>query len=729
MTSLPSSSESRLDERVRRWIFEQGWTSLREIQSRAIGPVLDGKCDVIIAAATAGGKTEAAFLPICSALVAAPPQDLHGVRALYVSPLKALINDQFDRLERLCGALEIPVHRWHGDVAAGHKRELLEDPAGVLLITPESLEALFVLRGSALPGLFAALEFIVVDELHAFIGTERGKQLQSLLARLELVVRRRIPRIALSATLGDMRMAADFLRPSRQLPCEIITPADAAESAREVRLQVRGYRGEALADIGAHLFQVLRGKDNLIFANSRRNVEIYGDYLRQLSEQARVPNEFFPHHGSLARDLREHAEAMLKDPAVPASVVCTTTLEMGIDIGSVSSIAQIGPPPSVAALRQRLGRSGRRGEPATLRVYVEESLIAAADGDAAPQDRLHAALVQAIAMVQLLLAKWCEPPEPVALHLSTLVQQVLSLIAQNTGARADEMWRALCHEGAFPAVDERIFAMLLRELGRRDILTQSADGTLLPGVAGEKLLNHYSFYTAFVTPDEYRLVANGSDLGSLPIAHPLAKGGTLIFAGQRWKILAVDADAKVVQLAPTPAGRAPKFEGTSALVHERVRQQMKAVYESTEVPAFLDATARELLKEGREAYAALALARAALISNPGNGDVVAFAWCGDRTLDTLLVQLQARGLEVERDGLALTVSHTTVDTLTSHLRALADAGSPADPIALAAAIPNKIVEKYHPLLSEVLLAMDYASDRLDVAGARRVAQELTLRRG
>jgi ATP-dependent Lhr-like helicase len=722
MTSLLSSSdEQRLDERVRRWVFEQGWRSLREIQARAIGPILDGGRDVIIAAATAGGKTEAAFLPICSRVVAQPAG---SVRALYVSPLKALINDQFDRLDRLCARLDIPVHRWHGDVAASHKRELLTDPAGILLITPESLEALFVLRGTALPALFSGLDFIVVDELHAFIGSERGRQLQSLLARLDLVLRRRVPRIALSATLGDMQMAAEFLRPGQALPCELIIRTT-EDSTHEIRLQVRGYRvaddaadESAQAAIGAHLFQVLRGSDNLIFANSRRNVELYGDHLRRLAETARVPNEFWPHHGSLSRDLREHAEQVLKDPAVPASVLCTTTLEMGIDIGSVASIAQIGPPPSVAALRQRLGRSGRRGEPATLRVYIQEP---EPDADSPPQDRLRAALVQTVAMVQLLLAKWCEPPEADALHLSTLVQQVLSLIAQYGGVRADEAWRALCAEGAFRAVDQRVFAMLLRELGRRDLIVQSSDGNLLLGTRGERLVNHYSFYTAFATPEEYRLVAGGSELGTLPIAHPLSKGGAVIFAGQRWRVLAVDAEAKIVQLAPAPAGRAPRFDGISAQVHDRVRQTMKTVYESADVPTFLDPAARALLQEGRDTYARLDLAHRTFVED--GGGVVFFCWRGDRVMDTLLLQLQSRGLGVERDGVALTVSGITADGLAAHVRALAAADQPADPVALARTVANKVVEKHHPLLSEDLLALDYASERLDAQGAWQAARQ------
>ncbi len=731
-----SAAFARLHERIQCWIWDQGWTDLRDIQERAIAPILAGDRDVIIAAATAGGKTEAAALPICSRLI---DQADGGVRALYISPLKALINDQFERLDRLCERLDIPVHRWHGDVSATHKKRLLAEPAGILIITPESLEAMFVLRGTALARIFARLDHIVVDELHSFIGAERGKQLQSLLARLELVIRRRVPRIALSATLGDMNLAAEFLRPGAKWPCEIL---QSSESRQEVRLQVRGYRVKPLdpaaerdgADvdsiedaavpmIAAHLFEVLRGKDSLIFANSRRNVEIYGDHLRRLCEQARVPIEFWPHHGSLSKELREHAETVLKDPNIPASVTCTTTLEMGIDIGTVETVAQIGAPPSVSGLRQRLGRSGRRGTPSTMRIYVQEPEL---EADSPPQDCLRAELVEAIAMVRLLMAKWCEPPDTGALHLSTLVQQVLSLIAQYGGARAAEAWRVLCRDGAFVEVSSDLFGKLLRDLHSHDLIMQSSDGTLLLGEKGERLVNHYSFYTAFLTPEEYHLVCGGRELGTIPITHPLSDRSYIIFAGQRWRVLSVDVERKVVDLEPSPAGRAPRFDGGGAAVHERVRQEMRLIYESADIPPFLDAPARELLVEGREAYARYGLQHSGLVEYDGN--VGLFAWAGDRVVDTLLMQLRERELPAARDGVAIVLHETNAETLRNVLRALTAQG-PADAVELAGTVANKLSEKHHLFLSEDLLSLDYASRHLDTEGAWQAAVRLISRSG
>lgn len=739
--SPPSSSDSgrpddsasfeRLHDRVKKWVWDQGWTELRDIQERAITPILAADQDVIIAAATAGGKTEAAFLPIVSTIV---DDATAAIRALYISPLKALINDQFDRLERLCERLNIPVHRWHGDVSSSAKRQVLAEPSGILLITPESLEAMFVLRGTAVARMFTRLDYVVVDELHSFIGSERGQQLQSQLSRLELVLRRRVPRIALSATLGDMELAAKFLRPDQKLSCDVLV---STESRQDVRLQIRGYEVKApeagqqrdgaqvdpLDDaavplISSHLYRVLRGKDNLIFANSRRNVEIYADYLRQLCEKDSVPNEFWPHHGSLSKELREHAESVLKDASIPASVVCTTTLEMGIDIGTVATIAQIGAPPSVAGMRQRLGRSGRRGEPSVMRIYIDEPAL---EPDSPPTDQLRSELIQSIAMVQLLMARWCEPPNAEALHLSTLVQQTLSLIAQYGGAQAAEAWRVLCRDGAFTEVSSDTFATLLRELGSRDLVIQSSDGTLLLGVKGERIVNHYSFYTAFVTAEEYHLVSQGHELGTLPISHPLSNGSYIIFAGQRWCVVSVDVERRIVDLQPSPAGRPPRFSGGAADVHERIRQQMRSVFESTDVPPFIDAAAQKLLSQARAAYQRFNLERSPFVHY--NDNIALFPWSGDRVTDTLLIQLADRELAVQRDGIAIIVNATKSGELASHIRALAAQG-PGDAVELARTVENKLIEKYHVFMDNHLLSLDYASSRLDVDGAWHAAVRL-----
>lgn len=216
-------------------------------------------------------------------------------------------------------------------------------------------------------------------------------------------------------------------------------------------------------------------------------------------------------------------------------------------------------------------------------------------------------------------------------------------------------------------------------------------------------------------------MCRGQDLGTLPISHPLFPGGYLIFGGQRWQVIQVDAERKIVELEPSPAGRAPRFSGGGGYVHERVRQEMKVVYESSDVPAFLDSGARALLEEGRQAYARYGLARTSLVEYSGN--VALFTWSGDRSADTLLVQLRGRDLPVARDGVALIVSDVNSKTVLSHLRALAAEG-PADAPRLANTVANKIVEKYHLFLSEDLLSIDYGSSSLDPEGAWQSAVRL-----
>lgn len=732
--SSSSSSFGLLDERIQRWIWQEGWTTLRDAQEKAVPALIGADRDVIIAAATAAGKTEAAFLPILTHLLRSEP-DLGAV--LYVSPLKALINDQWGRLSQLCESLDIPVIPWHGDIAATRKHKFIKDARGILLITPESLEALFVTRGSSIPGLMAGLKYLVVDELHAFIGTERGKQLQSLMARIERVAGRQVPRVGLSATLGDMGLAAEFLRPQSSGNVQII---ESKSGGHELKVLIKGcveqpprvdsepdlespeledlVDGSTLA-IGDHLYKVLRGSNNLVFPNSRRQVELYADLLRRRCERDSVPNEFWPHHGSLAKDIREEAEAALKEGQRSATAICTTTLELGIDIGAVKSIAQIGPPPSVASLRQRLGRSGRRkGEPAILRCYAVEPEL---DSKSDVSDLLHEGLVQSIAMVRLLIAGWFEPPRIDGLHASTLVQQILSIIAERGGATAPELWATLVQQGPFGNVSKDDFVALLRHLGEKELVAQESSGLLLHGTLGEKLVNHYEFYSAFISDEEFRIVCDGRVLGSLPVSRPLAVDQRIIFAGRRWRVLDVDEEKKLVQVAPDPGGAPPTFDGTGARVHDRVRQEMRQVLASDEEIVFIDPEATKLLAEARANFAALGLNSRAVI--PAGNSVLVMTWHGDWANDALALLLGRHGLTAMNEGLVIDVQQRDPDRV---LDALEEIGldKEVDPVVLLSDVQNLRQEKWDWALPSGLLEHTFASSTLDIKGAKNIASEL-----
>ena len=749
MSSPRSNSETAsfglLDERIQHWIWSQGWTSLRSVQERAIPLLLSGTADVILAAATSAGKTEAAFFPLLTRLL---KSDSTPGYILSISPLKALINDQTRRLRPLCELLDLPVLGWHGDVSVSQKQRFLKNMSGVLIITPESLEALFVTKGTIIPALAQAAQSMVIDEIHSFIGSERGKQVQSLLHRLEVAADRRIPRVGLSATLGDKSLAGEYLRPGHANEVETI---DAGSEDYELKLIVKGFcdewsipreqepireqgadpieqsseeeekqSGSASLAIADYLFNHLRGSNNLIFPNSRSKVEYYADQLRRRSDRERVPNEFWPHHGSLSRELREESEAALKSGERAASAVCTTTLELGIDIGSIRSVAQIGPPPSVASLRQRLGRSGRRvGEPAILRSLVIERELKRSSGFS---DRIREGLVQTIAMIRLLISRWVEPPPPEALHASTLVQQILSIIAQRGGANAAELWGTLARSGIFGQIEPSEFSELLRAMGMRDLIAQDHGGILLPGLLGEKLINQFDFYSAFTSGEEFRIIAEGQVLGSLPIERPLTTGQRIIFGGRRWKVQDVDARGKIVFVVRDRGGVPPSFDGIGGAVHNRVRQEMKQVLAEAAAVPFLDAKAAEFLEEARSWFTAARLNELRWIID--GGSILLLGWHGDSIHDALALLLTARGMHASNEGAAIRIFSTDQQRLITFLCEIASGAIPtADDLHIK---PEQAIrEKWDWILPAELRLRSYVSSQLDLGGAQKLALALS----
>ena len=667
--SSESASFFLLDKRIQHYLWHAQWEALRDAQEVAIPLILQADRDVLVAAATAAGKTEAAFLPALTRLL---QQKTLGL-IIYISPLKALINDQFGRLELLCEQLDIPVWPWHGDIAASTKARFAAARCGVLLITPESLEAQLCNRGTAVAALFERTAYFVVDELHAFIGSERGKQLQSLMHRIEIAIKRTVPRIGLSATLGDLGMAAEFLRPGHGARVEKV---DTQSEDTDLQVLLKGYEEPSVvqftppvnrrlhaedelddddvvaepqmpAAVAAHLFKHLRGANNLIFPNSRREVERYTYLLNTLCEQQRVPNEFWPHHGSLSRELRLETEAALKQKERPATAICTNTLELGIDIGAVKSVAQIGPAPTVASLRQRLGRSGRRaGEPAILRCYaIEEAL----GGYASLVTDLRLRTIQSIAMISLMAERWVEPPVAQGMHLSTLVQQVLSLIAQYGGASIAQLYGWLCTaDGPFHTVSKADFIELIRHLGQKDLLIQESSGLLLHGQVGEKLVNHYSFFAAFAAEEEFRIVCGGRTLGTLPVSQMLSEHQRILFAGKTWRVKQVHEAEKIVVVEKAHAGAAPAFAGGAGRTHSAVRQRMRAILAASDVPGYLDPTAARFLHEARQSYRRLQLQNTAFLDV--GSSVIALTWLGDDVNEAIVCILKQSGFDAMLAG-------------------------------------------------------------------------------
>ncbi|WP_233980609.1 DEAD/DEAH box helicase [Pectobacterium versatile] len=723
-----SSAYDSLDPRVRKWVYKQGWSALRPLQESAIPVVLARDQDVLISAGTAAGKTEAFFLPACSATA----DITGGFGIVYISPLKALINDQYRRLESLGEALDMPVTPWHGDVPQSKKKKIRTGPAGILLITPESLESLLINSSGWIKQAFSSVAYIVIDEFHAFIGTERGMQLLSLLNRIDHVLGRHanpVPRVALSATLGELDKVPELLRPDQRLPCEIVTDSN---STATLQVQVKGYlipvteKGEepqssAEKHVCADIFRLCRGDSHLVFANSRKRTESIAATLSDMCEENVVPNEFFPHHGSLSRELRETLEARLQQGNLPTTAVCTMTLELGIDIGKVQSVIQVTPPHSVSSLRQRMGRSGRRDSPSVLRMLIsEQELTATSD----MVDRLRLQLVQSMAMIRLMITKrWFEPADARQMHYSTLLHQILAITAQWGGVRADQLWSQLCQTGPFRNIDLTDFKTLLRHMGGYGLLTQLASGEMVIGAEGEKLTNHYTFYAVFNTPEEFRIVTGSRTLGTVPVDSPLLPDQHIIFGGRRWKVTEIEVEKKIIYVEATKGGQPPQFSGGGMSVHDVVRQEMLAIYRENDYRIaigskrvdYADATARSLFAEGCDSFKRFNLQNSHFISDGQRSYVL--PWMGDKVVNTITALLMRSSFKASSFAGVIEIDDASVPTVQHALKQMLFSGLPSES-ELAADVPEKYLDKYDDYLPESLLAKGYGAKAYNIEGAQ-----------
>ena len=697
-----------LDERVQRWVWKQGWASLQPIQENTIPLVLKGDRDLIISAPTGGGKTEAVFLPVLTALLTPGAGSGYGV--LYVSPLKALINDQYRRLTEMTSDMGIRVTPWHGDISQSLKSSSFKNPSGILIITPESLESILVNRRDTVANAFAGLRYVVVDEFHSFVGTERGRQLQSQMARIESLLGRIVPRIAMSATLSDYDTVKASLRPGGELPCDI--PA-AGDYNHEIRISLKewiaedGREEEVDRRIQQDIFTRLRKSNNLVFANSRVTVEKYSTDLASMCEDEGVPNPFRAHHGSVSKTERESVEHELLAGSHPVTAVCTCTLELGIDIGSVQSIAQVYSCTSVSSLRQRLGRSGRRGEPSILRIYSVD------DHAGKSGDSLNIRLFQNIAVVELIREQRYEPLPARMYHLSTLIQQVLSLLCQFGSFYPKDAWVILCREGAFRNVSAQMFLELLRQLGGQDIVSQVSTGQIVIGKEGEKIVRRMDFYTAFVTDKEIPVydVTTGKEIGTVQIMEEI--GSQILLGGRRWTVVSRDEEAMSLGVKRTLAGGRASYMGEGRVVDRIITEKMRDIYDSGEYYPYLDkgTDAPSALDEGRQAYLKAGLDRTPF---PAGGGF--YTWAGSRINHTLAlaVRLSGQVRDVSYTPLSVTITRREAETLLA-------SGKP-DALQLAGLVPDgfKRAQKYDHLLSGDLLNAEYAAASLDIEGAWEV---------
>lgn len=572
------SNFNLLSDTIQKKVWEMGWERFTTIQELAIPVVLNEESDAILCASTASGKTEAAFLPILSKIEEAAQKHL---KVLYISPLKALINNQFERTAKLCDGMNIHVHKWHGDIGAHKKKKFVAQPTGILQITPESIESLFINRTSHLTSIFSELEFVIIDEIHSFIGTERGVHLRSLLSRISEKTKCKPRIIGLSATISDFDVAKRWVRPEAPQNVQIINDTS---SGKNLLYHLMYIEKDNEIDMYEDLRSLTMNKKAIIFCNDRGSVEYVTVMLNRLAKK----QLYYPHHSSIDKKDREYVEKIMAESEDAKSIVSTSTLELGIDIGNIDLVVQIDSTFSVSALKQRLGRSGRKaGAHQMLQLYATEP----------------ANLLRAIAVMELSLDHWVEPVKTYKVPYDISFHQIISICAQFNGIQKETLVKRIKSNAAFYMLEEDCLLALIDKMIENDMLEFiEGAGEVIVGLKGERLLRSKEFYTVFKTPEEYDVIDKNRKVGRLDKATPFQLGDRVMLAGQLWSIIEINDEKNKLYVTPAPAAAKPRFRGCGINIHKRIGEKMYEVLCCDNAYHYIDESSSKQLQNLRISY-------------------------------------------------------------------------------------------------------------------------------
>ena len=714
---------------VQDFIYRNSWESLRAIQVAAGDAIFNTDENVLLSASTASGKTEAAFFPILTLFSEDMPK---SVGAIYIGPLKALINDQFMRLNDLCEEAEIPVWHWHGDVSASHKAKMLKNPSGILQITPESLEALLLHKHAAIAKLFGDLRFIVIDEVHSLMRGDRGGQTLCLIERLSKVAGVNPRRIGLSATIGDLEETGKFLA-SGTGRGTVIPRIEAKGVKWRLSMEhfyISGKQSadgkepkEALpvlenatdtapenADPGlGYVFEHTRGKKCLVFVNSREECEAVTTTLRSYCEAKHEPNRFLIHHGNLSQSFRETAEAAMKDDDFSMTTVTTATLELGIDIGRLERAFQIDAPFTVSSFLQRMGRTGRRDLPPEMWFVMREEQP---EPRAMLPETIPWTLIQGISLVQLYLEeRWVEPPKLDRLPYSLLYHQTMCTLASCGEMTPAALASRVLTLSYFHRITKDDFRIMLRHLLETDHIQRTENGGLILGLAGEREVNSFKFYAVFKENEEYTVRSDSQELGT--IVKPPPPGEKIAIAGQVWVVTEVDHKHHLVYCEEVK-GKVPAYFGECpGDINTKVLERMRESLRENKTYPYVMANAAARLEQARHTAVNSHMTEEPLI-NLGGEMWCLFPWLGSYAFLAMerfikikcAAKLGIKGVDSSRPYF---IQFTMKASREDFFRTLAEeAEKPFDPMELVYPKEIPLFEKYDDFLPAELVKKGFA---------------------
>ena len=742
----------RFPDFIREYIYSHSWDSLRAVQIAAANTIFDTDKNLLLTSSTASGKTEAAFFPIISLMHEDKPSSI-GV--LYIAPLKSLINDQFERLEELLDMTGIKVTHWHGDVAASHKKRLLEKPTGILQITPESLEAMLINRSNDIPRIFGDLRFVVIDEIHTLTGTDRGNQIICLLSRIAHLIGYHPRRIGLSATIGDPSLAAKWLcaDTGRDIDVPVLSQekikwrlglehfyiqnpdaetqksvssvevnAPAENKTTEQKTAVPDLYDKAktarqyMIDPGyEYAYDCVKDKKSLVFSNSREETEYICATLRQIARlRGDNDSKILIHHGNLSAALREEAEMKMRDDEEFAVTCATVTMELGIDIGQLERVLQIEAPNTVSNFLQRLGRSGRRTQtPEMMMVFREEEPL---PNTPLPQ-LIPWELLRGIAIIQLYIEeRFIEPPNVKKMPFSLLFHQTLSMLASAGEMTAARLAERVLSLPPFVNVSKEDYKALLISMLNNDFLEMTEERGLIVGLSGERLLKSFKFYAVFKDSEDFTVRCGSDEIGTITTPPPV--GDRFALAGRVWEVEELDVAHKLLYVKKVEGKMEISWPGDFGEIHTKILRRMKQVLMEDTVYPYLKENAVKRLEQARATARNTGMLSRSLV-HLGGYSWCLFPWLGTRSFRTLRKFIGRNSKENGISGIEFEGCYyitfkmeksSPISFITDLLTKVEDGG--IDRFALVEGGEIPIFEKYDPYIPYDLLRRAYAEDKL-----------------
>lgn len=604
---------ARLAPRLQQAIVARlGWSSLRPVQELAGEAILNGR-NAVILAPTAGGKTEASMFPTLSNLVDQQPV---GVGAIYVAPIKALLNNQEDRLGLYTEMVGLRRFVWHGDTTTSARKQFLDDPAELLMTTPESLEVMLVSQRVDERALFSDLRMIVIDEVHAIAGTDRGAHLMSVIERIRRVSRHDIQRAGLSATVGNPAAILEWIRGTSEREGVVVDPPK--QPSRRQLLIVHEADQTQIALAAA---QVARGCKSLFFCQSRATTEAVAETMRRAGTTALV------HHSAVSKEERHLAEQEFHHGS-DACIVCTSTLELGIDVGDLDKVLQANAPETVGSFLQRMGRTGRRdGQAANTTFFCENT----------------DSVLQAIALIELAKAGWVEDVPVKQRCWPVLIHQLLAMSLAENGIPADQAWAHLSEVPDFQGISREEFDRLIEWMIQDGSLLQMS-GRLILGPQAERRFGRRNFmelYAVFSSPQSYNVeTANKQVIGTLTqdFVDGLVEGvSCFLLGGRAWAVFHVVHKDRLIVVEPAPRGKQPTWGGfLPQFLGFHLCQKILEIVTSDDDYPYLTPPVTDLVSQERDRMQRLVESNVGGIkSNQDANEVVWHTFAGGRVNSTI----------------------------------------------------------------------------------------------